>query len=145
MPSERQIWSEWKRCVRSGVHVVLFVAYLSDNLSLLLQLEEKKRYLEHHWILAQKELDQEKALRSKLQDEVEGEGPIGALAACATACLPFMLRAVATGNYQDVSLDLFATISGSFGRSIGPNCHSVHATQNQTKRTRVLTKDNHHV
>ncbi|KAL3923871.1 MAG: hypothetical protein SGILL_001395 [Bacillariaceae sp.] len=47
------------------------------------------------------------------QDEVEGEGPIGAVAACATACLPFMLRAAATGNYQDVSLDLFATISGS--------------------------------
>jgi hypothetical protein len=36
-------------------------------------LEEKKRYLEHHWILAQKELDQEKVLRAKLEAEVQTE------------------------------------------------------------------------
>ena len=38
-----------------------------------IQLEEKKRYLEHHWILAQKELDQEKALRAKHQGEMQKE------------------------------------------------------------------------
>ena len=32
-------------------------------------MEEKKRYLEHHWVLAQKELDQEKVLRDKLHSE----------------------------------------------------------------------------
>jgi hypothetical protein len=37
------------------------------------QLEEKKRYLEHHWILAQKELDQEKAIRAKAQIETRKE------------------------------------------------------------------------
>ena len=37
------------------------------------QLEEKKKYLEHHWVLAQKELDQEKALHSKLQEESQKE------------------------------------------------------------------------
>ncbi len=37
------------------------------------QLEEKKKYLEHHWVLAQKELDQEKALHSKLQAETQKE------------------------------------------------------------------------
>jgi len=35
------------------------------------ELEEKKKYLEHHWILAQKELDQEKALHTKLQVETQ--------------------------------------------------------------------------
>ena len=35
------------------------------------QLEEKKKYLEHHWVLAQKELDQEKALHTKLQVETQ--------------------------------------------------------------------------
>jgi hypothetical protein len=38
-----------------------------------LQLEEKKKYLEDHWVLAQKELDQEKALRVKLQNEMKYE------------------------------------------------------------------------
>jgi len=37
------------------------------------ELEEKKKYLEHHWVLAQKELDQEKALHAKLQDETQKE------------------------------------------------------------------------
>ena len=37
------------------------------------QLEEKKKYLEHHWVLAQKELDQEKALHTKLQEESQKE------------------------------------------------------------------------
>jgi hypothetical protein len=32
-------------------------------------LEEKKTYLEHHWVLAGKELDQEKELRKKIQKE----------------------------------------------------------------------------
>jgi hypothetical protein len=32
-------------------------------------LEEKKKYLEHHWVLAQKELDQEKVFRDKMQNE----------------------------------------------------------------------------
>jgi hypothetical protein len=32
-------------------------------------LEEKKQYLEHHWVLAGKELDQEKELRTKIQKE----------------------------------------------------------------------------
>jgi hypothetical protein len=36
-------------------------------------LEEKKRYLEHHWILAGKELDQEKILRQKVQKEHEND------------------------------------------------------------------------
>lgn len=36
-----------------------------------MQLEEKRRYLEHHWVLAGKELDQEKILRQKLQKEQE--------------------------------------------------------------------------
>jgi hypothetical protein len=36
-------------------------------------LEEKKRYLEHHWVLAGKELDQEKILRQKLQKEHEND------------------------------------------------------------------------
>jgi hypothetical protein len=36
-------------------------------------LDEKKKYLEHHWILAQKELDQEKLLRTKLQTETKVE------------------------------------------------------------------------
>eukprot|EP00529_Nitzschia_sp_RCC80_P022324 CAMPEP_0113465236 /NCGR_PEP_ID=MMETSP0014_2-20120614/13632_1 /TAXON_ID=2857 /ORGANISM="Nitzschia sp." /LENGTH=486 /DNA_ID=CAMNT_0000357381 /DNA_START=117 /DNA_END=1577 /DNA_ORIENTATION=- /assembly_acc=CAM_ASM_000159 len=33
------------------------------------ELEEKKKYLEHHWVLAQKELDQEKCLRRKVDVE----------------------------------------------------------------------------
>lgn len=37
------------------------------------ELEEKKKYLEHHWVLAQKELDQEKALHAKLQEETQKE------------------------------------------------------------------------
>jgi len=37
------------------------------------ELEEKKKYLEHHWVLAQKELDQEKALHTKLQEESQKE------------------------------------------------------------------------
>lgn len=37
------------------------------------ELEEKKKYLEHHWVLAQKELDQEKALHTKLQEETQKE------------------------------------------------------------------------
>ena len=37
------------------------------------KLEEKKKYLEHHWILAQKELDQEKILRQKLQNETQDD------------------------------------------------------------------------
>lgn len=41
--------------------------------SRLLQLEAKKRYLEHHWVLAQKELDQEKALRAKNLIEAQQE------------------------------------------------------------------------
>ena len=40
---------------------------------LTFQLEEKKKYLEHHWVLAQKELDQEKALHAKLQEESQKE------------------------------------------------------------------------
>jgi hypothetical protein len=36
-------------------------------------LQEKKQYLEHHWVLAGKELDQEKVLREKLQKEQEIE------------------------------------------------------------------------
>lgn len=36
-------------------------------------MEEKKKYLEHHWILAQKELDQEKVLREKQQIESKEE------------------------------------------------------------------------
>ena len=36
-------------------------------------MEEKKKYLEHHWILAQKELDQEKVLRQKQQVESKEE------------------------------------------------------------------------
>ena len=34
-------------------------------------MEEKKRYLEHHWVLAGKELDQEKILRQRLQKDQE--------------------------------------------------------------------------
>jgi len=34
------------------------------------QLEEKKQYLEHHWVLAGKELDQEKVLRQNIQKEL---------------------------------------------------------------------------
>ncbi len=37
----------------------------------LLQLEEKRQYLEHHWVLAGKELDQEKMLRQKIEKEQE--------------------------------------------------------------------------
>lgn len=37
------------------------------------QLEEKKKYLEHHWVLAQKELDQEKALHAKLHEDSQKE------------------------------------------------------------------------
>lgn len=40
---------------------------------IFLQLEEKKRYLEHHWVLAGKELDQEKLLRQSLQAEQQHE------------------------------------------------------------------------
>ena len=36
-------------------------------------MEEKKRYLEHHWVLAGKELDQEKVLRQKLRQEHEND------------------------------------------------------------------------
>lgn len=37
------------------------------------ELQEKKQYLEHHWVLAGKELDQERVLREKLQKEHEIE------------------------------------------------------------------------
>lgn len=37
------------------------------------ELEEKKKYLEHHWVLAQKELDQEKALHAKLHEDSQKE------------------------------------------------------------------------
>lgn len=39
----------------------------------MFQLEEKTRYLEHHWILAGKELDQEKMLREKFQKDQEND------------------------------------------------------------------------
>lgn len=35
------------------------------------ELEVKRKYLEHHWRLAKKELDQEKALHTKLHEEIE--------------------------------------------------------------------------
>jgi len=37
------------------------------------ELDEKRKYLEHHWVLAQKELDQEKALHAKIHEETEKE------------------------------------------------------------------------
>ncbi|KAL3925083.1 MAG: hypothetical protein SGILL_000639, partial [Bacillariaceae sp.] len=44
-------------------------------------------------------------------DDVEGGGPIGALSACATACLPHILRAVSCDHKQDVDLSLFISIA----------------------------------
>ena len=45
------------------------------------------------------------------QEEVEGGGPIGAVACCATACLPYMVREVFEREENTANIDLFVSIS----------------------------------
>lgn len=40
-----------------------------DDQDRIEELVQKKNYLEHHWVLAQKELDQERAMRLKLEED----------------------------------------------------------------------------
>jgi hypothetical protein len=45
------------------------------------------------------------------QDEVEGGGPIGAIASCASACLPYMVREVFEREDNAINIELFVSIS----------------------------------
>jgi hypothetical protein len=59
------------------------------------------------------------------EDEVEGEGPVGALSACAASCLPFILRSGASGDNHEVTLDLFVSISSSIQQMCESPSHQV--------------------
>jgi len=61
-------------------------------------------------ILELQQINDSRHLNSDEDQDIQGDGPVGALTACANACLPYLLRSSIV-QHDTTSMTLFATIS----------------------------------